>query len=61
MSNSSNIKVLLINSPLFYYFNRHTSAVHVLPVSVYLEKAEWYIKNVDRSFCLKEIWINVKR
>ena len=47
MSNSLDLKVLLINFPLYYYFDRNNSAVHVLPASVYLEKAEWYIQNCE--------------
>lgn len=46
LENSPRIKVLLLNFPLYYYFSRNTLAVHVLPVSVYLEKAEWYMKNL---------------
>ena len=49
MSNSSNLKVLLVDFPLYYYFDRNDSAVHILPVSVYLEKAEWYIQNAGKN------------
>lgn len=49
MSNSSKLKVLLVDFPLYYYFDRNDSAVHILPVSVYLEKAEWYIQNAGKN------------
>lgn len=50
MSTVTTLKVKIINVPLYYYFNRINSAVHVLPPEVYLKKANWYLENLGKGY-----------
>lgn len=53
-STVATLNVRIINVPLYYYFNRANSAVHVLPPDAFLKKAEWYLDNLDKQYRRKD-------